>query len=163
MRRLRSVRVRRLISGQEGANLLEAAIITPLLLLVTFSIVDFAVMYYANLTLESAVSQATRFGVTGRSMADPSAPGGNLDRRGSIMAATRTAAPTLTIPDNAFSFSHMPAGGSSWLAGVGGPGAIERVTVTYVWTFYTPTVRAFFPGGQINLQVQSMMKNEGVW
>lgn len=163
MGRLRHARVRRLISDQEGANLLEAAIITPLLLLLTFSIVDFAAMFYVNLSLESAVSQATRFGVTGRTMPDPSNPGGSLDRRGSIIAAMRTAAPTLTIPDAAFSFSHMPAGSSTWQGGVGGPGAIERVTVNYTWTFYTPTVRAFFPGGQVNLQVQSMMKNEGVW
>lgn len=162
MRRLRNSGIRRL-SDQAGANLLEAAIVAPLLLLLTFSVVDFAAMFYVNLTLESAVSQATRFAVTGQTMADPSAPGGTLDRRGSIIAAMRRAAPTLTIPDSAFSFSHMAPGSSSWQAGVGGPNAIERVTVNYTWTFFTPTVRAFFSGGQVALRVESMMKNEGVF
>ena len=50
-----------------GATLMEAAIITPLLLLLTFSIVDFASMFYCYLALESGVSQATRFAVTGAS------------------------------------------------------------------------------------------------
>ena len=48
-----------------GATLLEAAIITPLLLLLTFSIADFGGLFYVYLALENGVSQATRFAVTG--------------------------------------------------------------------------------------------------
>ena len=43
-----------------GATLLEAAIITPLLLLLTFSIADFGGLFYVYLALENGVSQATR-------------------------------------------------------------------------------------------------------
>ena len=59
----RSVRlpVLRRISDATGSTLLEAAIITPLLLLLTFSIVDFGSMFYVYLALENGVSQATRF------------------------------------------------------------------------------------------------------
>ena len=46
--------------------MLEAAIITPLLLLLTFSIVDFGALFYVYLALENGVSQATRYGVTGQ-------------------------------------------------------------------------------------------------
>jgi Flp pilus assembly protein TadG len=140
--------------------MVEAAIMTPLLLLVTFSIVDFAAMFYVHLTLESAVSQATRYAVTGRTLEDPSAPGSPLDRAATIRLAMRRAAPTLTVADSAFEFSHMTPGGASWVAGVGGPGDIERVTVRYTWTFFTPTVRYFFPDGRLNLRAESMMKNE---
>lgn len=160
MRRLSRLTLRR-VTNAKGANMVEAAIITPLLLLMTFSIVDFSAMFYVHLTLESAVSQATRFAVTGRSMQDPNNPGQTLSRTGSIIAAMRRAAPTLTIPDSAFTFSHMAAGGSTWLGGVGGPGEIERVTVNYSWTLFTPPVRYFFSNGQINLRAESMMKNEG--
>jgi hypothetical protein len=154
---LRRLALRR-VSDERGTNMVEAAIITPLLILMTFSIVDFASMFYVHLTLESAVSQATRFAVTGRTM---NGPGGQpLNRSGSIMAAMRQAAPTLTIPDNAFSFSHMPPGAAAWQAGTGGPGDIERVTINYPWSFFTPTVRVFFPGGRITLHAESMMKNE---
>jgi hypothetical protein len=159
MRRPGRLRLRRL-SDARGVNMVEAAIITPLLLLMTFSIVDFASMFYVHLTLESAVSQATRFAVTGQTMEDPSNPGQALDRAGSIRLAMRQAAPTLTLSDGVFSFSHLPPGGTSWIGGTGGPGDIERVTVNYTWTFFTPTVRYFFPNGRITLRAESMMKNE---
>ncbi len=55
-------------SDDKGANLVEAAIITPLLLLLTLAIVDFSAMFYAYLALEHGVSQATRFAVTGQEL-----------------------------------------------------------------------------------------------
>ena len=36
------------------------------------------------------------------------------------------------------------------------------MSVTYTWTFLTPLVGAFFPGGKVDLRVDSAMKNEGV-
>ena len=53
------------LGDASGANLLEAALITPLLLLLTFSIVDFSSLFYVYLSLENGVSHATRYGVTG--------------------------------------------------------------------------------------------------
>ena len=131
-----------------GATLVEAAIITPLLLLLTFSIVDFASMFYCYLALESGVSQATRAVVTGGSS------------ESAIMTAMRAATPTLTIPDSAFSFSNMPAGSTSFVSGVGGPGSVSRVTVTYEWEILTPLIRPFFTNGKITFRVESTMKNE---
>jgi hypothetical protein len=72
----------------------------------------------------------------------------------------RSATPTLTIPDGAFSFSHMPAGGSSFVGGTGGPGEVERVTVDYDWQIMTPLIRPFFTNGAVHFKVQSTMKNE---
>jgi Flp pilus assembly protein TadG len=147
------LRLRRL-SDSDGTNMLEAAILTPLLLLLTLAIVDFSAILYVDLALENGVSQATRFGVTG-------ATSGGLSRTDSIKAAMRTATPTLTIGDEAFAFSHIPAGGGAFVGGTGGPDAIERVTVTYTWTLLTPLLRPFFTGGQVTMQVASTMKNEG--
>jgi hypothetical protein len=158
----RSVRlpISRRLAGATGSTLLEAAIITPLLLLLTFSIVDFGAMFYVYLALENGVSQATRFAVTGNVMDDPNHPGSSLSRDDSIKAAMRDATPTLTLDDSAFSFAHMPVGGSSWIAGSGGPGEIQKVTVNYNWTFFDPVIGAFFTNGQIALSVDSAMKNE---
>jgi TadE-like protein len=153
-------RIRRL-TDETGANLVEAAVITPLLLLLTFSIVDFASFFYAYLSLENGVSQATRYGVTGQKMDDPDNPGNQLSRESSIKTAMRQATPTLTIADNAFGFKHMAPNGSSWIGGTGGPDDIEKVTVDYVWTFSTPLIRAFFTNGKVALKVESTMKNEG--
>ena len=143
--------------------MLEAAIITPLLLLLTFSIVDFGALFYVYLALENGVSQATRYGVTGNVMPDPSDPATPLSRVDSIKTAMRQATPTLTINDADFAFSHRPMGGGAWLGGVGGPNEIEKVTVNYTWTLFCPMLWPFFPNGQINLTVDSVMKNEDRW
>jgi hypothetical protein len=155
MRRVHK-RLRHLLTDARGTELVEAAFVTPLLLLLTFSIVDFGSILYCYLALENGVSQATRFAVTGNVM-----PG--LSRVDSIKTAMRNATPTLTIPDEAFSFTHMPAGGSGWTGGAGGPGDVGKVTVTYTWTGITPLLRPLFPGGRVTMRVESAMKNESLW
>jgi len=145
-------RIRRL-GNERGANLVEAAIITPLLLLLTLGIADFSAMFYAYLALEHGVSQATRFAVTGQSVS-------GMGRAEAVKQKMREATPTLTLPDSVFTFNFMRPGGTSWMAGVGGAGDVGRVTVNYQWTFMTPLIRPFFTNGQVNLQVVSTMKNE---
>jgi uncharacterized protein len=146
-----------------GTSIVEAAVITPLLLLLTFSIADFASLFYVYLALENGVAQASRYGVTNRLMDDPAKPGTPLSRTDSIKTAMRQATPTLTLDDSMFSFSNMAPGASAWSSGTGAPGTIEKVTVDYTWTLLTPLLRPFFTGGQIHLQVESAMKNEAAF
>jgi Flp pilus assembly protein TadG len=156
--RLRSLAVSEGDTG--GTNLMDAAIITPLFVLLTLAIVDFGAQFYVDLALENGMSQASRFGVTGNLMDDPANPGTPLSRVDSIKTAMREATPTLTLADSAFTFNHMPVGGSSWQAGTGGPGEIEKVTVDYTWDILTPIMRPFFTNGQIHFTVDSAIKNE---
>src|ERR1017187_1318279 len=114
-----------------GSNLLEAAIITPLLLLLTLAVVDFASLFYVYLALENGVSQATRYAVTGNLMDDPLHPGTPLSREDSIKLAMRQATPSLTIDDSAFTFSHLPAGAGPWAGGTGGATRHETIAVPY--------------------------------
>ena len=144
----------RLIRNCRGATLVEAAIMTPLLLLLTFAIIDFAGLFYVYLSLENGASQATRYAVTGQLVSGQT-------RENSIKIAMRQATPTLTIPDNAFSFSHMRPGTTVWVSGSGGEGDIGRLTITYPWNLMTPLVRPFFTNGQLVISVESAMKNEG--
>ena len=148
-----SRRVFRRLSDSQGNTLLEAAIITPLLLLVTFAVIDFGALFYVNLALQNGVSQATRYGVTGNVM-----PGLTLEN--SIMTAMRQSTPNLTLNDSAFVFSHLTPGGTVWVGGTAAPGDIERVTVNYNWQIMTPMIRPFFTNGEINFSVESSMKNE---
>jgi len=133
--------------------MVEAAFITPLLLFLSFAIIDFALMFYVYLALGSGVAQASRYAMTGQVVSGES-------RETSIKTVMRNATPTLTIGDDAFTFTHLPVGASSWAAGTGGPNDIGKITVNYTWAFYTPLVRPFFPNGQIMLKVESSMKNE---
>ena len=104
--------------------MIEAAIMTPLLLLLTFSIVDFACLFYVYLALENGASQATRYAVTGQVVSGQT-------REQWIKTAMRQATPTLTLDDNMFSFSHLPPGGATWLSGTGAENDIGKVTVAY--------------------------------
>jgi Flp pilus assembly protein TadG len=153
MHRHFSRRLFKRLKGTEGANLIEGAIITPILLLLTFGIIEFAMVFFTFLALQNGVSQATRFGITGN-------VSGSMSRVDSIKNAMRQATPTLTIPDSAFTFEHMAVGGSAWVGGTGAPGEVEKVTVAYTWQFFTPLMRPFFPTGQLTLRVDSIMKNE---
>ena len=153
MKRLLAKRAGKLLRDTEGANLFEAAILTPLLLLMTFAIVDFASMLYVHLALQNGVAQASRYAVTGNARA-------GLSREDSIKAVMREATPTLTLTDAAFSFSNLPPGGAGWAGGLGGPNAIDKVRITYTWNVLTPIMRPFFTNGQLNFVVESAMRNE---
>jgi hypothetical protein len=133
--------------------MLEAAIVTPLLLLLTFSIVDFGAAFWVYLALENGVSQATRYAVTGQQVS-------GLTRAESIRQAMRTATPNLTIDDGDFTFEYMRPGTAVWLSGTGAEGDIGKVTINYTWTFFTPLMRAFFDGGSLEMKVASAMLNE---
>jgi hypothetical protein len=161
MTRHLSHRISKWLGDTRGTSLLETAIILPLLLLLTFSIIDFGALFYVYLALENGASQATRYGVTGNLMDDPLNPGTKLTRDASIKLAMQQATPTLTIADSAFTFTHMPAGGGGWTGGSGGPTDIEKVTIVYTWNFFNPMMTAFFTGGKMVLTVDSVMKNEG--
>ena len=98
-RSLSSRRLFRRLRDTSGNTMIEAAMITPLVLLLTFGIMEFATMFYVYLALENGVSQATRYGVTGQLKDDPMNPGTPLNRTESMKLAMRQATPTLTIPD----------------------------------------------------------------
>jgi hypothetical protein len=142
-------RLYRLLRGTRGANLLESAIVAPLLLLLTFGVADFALLLWVWLALQNGASLATRHSITGNFSED------------AIRTAMRNATPMLTIEDDAFAFSHFSPGGSSWVGGVGGPNDIGKLTVNYTWTVITPLLRPFFTDGKIQFVVESAMKNEG--
>lgn len=150
----------RRLRDTRGQSLIEAAVVLPLLLLLGFGTFDFAAIFYVYLSLEYGVSQATRYGITGQQANDPANPGNLLSPEQSMEAAMRAATPTLTIPNGAFTFSHMTPGSGAWTAGAGGPNDIDKIAVNYTWNIITPFIRPLFPGGQVTLHVESAMKNE---
>jgi hypothetical protein len=129
--------------------MIEAAIITPLLILVTIAIMEFGYLLFVNLALENGVSQAARFGITGNVVT-------GLSRQDSIKSVMRSSTPTLTIPDASFQFSHLE--GANWVGGLGGPGTVGKVAIVY--THNVLVLRPLFGGATVTLRVESSMKNE---
>ena len=146
-------RFARRLKESTGANIVEMALVLPLLFLLTFSIVDFGSLFYAYLALENGVSQAARYGVTGNVLEGKS-------REESIREAMREATPTLTIEDGAFAFSHLTPGAVAWESGSGEPGDVSKVQVTHSWKLMTPFIREFFASNMVTITVESAMLNE---
>ena len=151
------------LGGCDGSNMIEAALVTPLVLILTLGIIDFASMFYTYLALENGVSQATRFAITGNDMDDPDNPGTPLPREAAIRAALEDATPAINMDYVSISYSHMTPGSSSWTGGAGGPGDIGKVSVAYTWTPLTPILRPLLTNGQLTVHVESAMKNESRW
>ena len=137
-----------------GQALVETAIGIVLLLLLTFSVIDGAMLFFAYLTLQNGVTAATRFGVTGQNPDDADHPTRHED---AIMRVMRDATPGLTLADGEFTFYDI----TTQSPGTGGPNDIIQVTVTHPLPLISPMVRPLVGiGGAITLRVSAMMKNE---
>ncbi|NWG14769.1 MAG: pilus assembly protein [Acidobacteria bacterium] len=144
----------------KGQTLAETAIVLILLLMLTFAIIDFALIFYAHLTLEHGIAHATRYAITGQLMQviDPiTGSPVTLDRRSSILKAMQDVTPTLDLSTASYAFENItnPAGDPT-----GGPGDVIKITVSYDWRIVTPLISPLFPNGKITLTVSSTSKNE---
>jgi hypothetical protein len=131
--------------------LIETGIVVTLLVLCTFTIVDFGRLFWALLAVQNGVAEGTRFAVTNREFA-------GLDRAESIRRAIRDATPGFSIDDDDVVFFNVSTGqsGSS-----GDPSETIRVTVEQDFQFITPVVGELFgEGGVFRFGVSSTMRNE---
>lgn len=154
--------IKKFLRDCDGNSLIESALVTPLLLMLTFGLVDFASMFHVYVSMESGISQATRFAVTGNTKTDPDT-GNPLGREGTIKAVMKDASPSLNVDAMTFTFSHMKPAATSWAGGAGGPGDIGRVAVDYSWEPLTPILGHFLTNGKMTLSVESAMKIEPTW
>jgi Flp pilus assembly protein TadG len=133
-----------------GQAFVETAISMLLLVMCTFTIVDFGRFFWSLLTVQNGVTQGTRFAVTNR-MLD------GLDRDDSIRKAIRDATPGFVLGDDDIVFYNVSTGAP----GSGGPRDTIRVTVEQDFQFLTPLVADVFgERGTIRFRVSSTMQNE---
>jgi hypothetical protein len=123
-------------------------------MLLTFSVVDAAMLFFFYLTLQNGVTAATRFGVTGQDPNDPLHPTRHED---SIKQVVRNATPGLTLLDGEFSFYDI----TTQSPGTGGPNDVIQVTITHPLRLISPMLWPLVGnGGVINLLVSATMRNE---
>jgi Flp pilus assembly protein TadG len=67
------VRLRRFARNGEGATIIEFALIFPLVLLITFGIMEISLCMASLVTLEGGLKEASRFGITSQTTAPPDA------------------------------------------------------------------------------------------
>jgi len=122
-------------------------------MLLSLSVVEAAMLFFAYLTLQNGVTAASRFGVTGQDPNDDDHPTRHED---SIMRVMRDAT-GLKLEDGEFTFYDITTQSS----GTGGPNDIIQVTVTHPLPLISPMVWPLVGnGGVINLSVSATMRNE---
>jgi Flp pilus assembly protein TadG len=152
---------------KNGQTTVEFALAALLLFSMLFAIVDFAFLFYVNLTMQHAVREGTRYAVTGQK------PQPGSDRRAELIQKIKDSSnglydknlhvpkdPTISVitPDKV-TFTNYT--GTPTVGDPGKPNDMIVVSLTYTWRLLTPILRPFFPGGNYTFTVKSTMANEG--
>ncbi|CAG2156817.1 TadE/TadG family type IV pilus assembly protein [Cupriavidus numazuensis] len=144
-----------------GASAVEFALVAPIFFLLLFSIADFGMMMFANLTMQNAVREGARFAVTGQTTLDPA-----------DTSSQRFQAVQQKIHDSSLGIYDMSnASITTWVNGsttpqssgagmYGNAGDLVVIEVDCSWPLLTPVVAAFFPSGKYTFKVAATMRNE---
>jgi hypothetical protein len=149
---LRPSTINRLRSSA-GQAMVEAAFALVIILGFTWSVIDAGALIWTYLTLENAVTEATRYAATQQTIT-------GLSRVDSIRTTMRQMAPGITIPDGEFSFQNITDGTSD----AGGGLDLIRITVNHSFQPWLPipfpTFLASNPSGRFQMSVSATVRNE---
>ena len=139
--------IARLRKSEDGAELIEMAIVLPLLLLLIMGLVDFGFLFQRYVVLTNAAAEGARVaGLPGYSNADATARVQAYATNGGVPGAVNVATAPITFPR---------AGGGTW------PGT--QVTVTHVYTYqYIGPIAAIFggTGGTVTLTSRATVRHQ---
>jgi len=150
-------------SKEQGATLVEFALILPILILFVFAIVDFGRYFFIQHTLQYATREGMRLALVGGTITREEEL---LDRTDSMRTIIREKVSLAINPDdlqiNVFEVNPDFSDPDSWdeTSDAGGPDAIMRVRTRYNLNFITPIIGSFFSENSILVQVQGTYRNE---
>jgi len=137
----------------------ETALALPVLIVLILSIFDFARIHHTRTRLQDAVSQATRFAITGRQLADPSRPGVMLSRKDSVLRVLRDLSGISDLTESDIKITSVGDNGVV-SSGPGGPGDVVIVEVSYSVEVLTPVLSVWFPEKRYRFTCSSRFRNE---
>ncbi|TWI67389.1 TadE-like protein [Pseudoduganella lurida] len=136
------------------------AIVAPVFILLLLAIVEFSMMFFAQLSMQYAVREATRYAITGQSNLDPNSS--NQQRYAAVVQKMKDSslgmygkvAPVISVNGT----SYAPASYSNGMFGAAG--ALIVVQMDCDWTFTTPIISKLFTNGKYHFVVAATMRNE---
>ncbi|WP_235922809.1 TadE/TadG family type IV pilus assembly protein [Rugamonas aquatica] len=146
---------------QRGATVVEMALVMPVFLLVMIGVIELAMMYFSNLTMQYAVREGSRYAITGLADADPNAS--NQQRYQAIIQKIKDSStgmyakvsPVITTNNVTYTDS------SSYNAAMfGAAGDILVIQIDCYWPLATPLLKPFFTDGKYHFVVATTMLNE---
>lgn len=153
-RRFVTMRTRR---SQGGSSTVEFAIVALLFFTLLFGIIDFGRLFFAQMTIQHALRQAGRFGVTGNKVdPDGAGPQPTMPRLDSIKYVAEQAAAGLDLTSIQI---QSAAGGTN---NAGGPGDTMTISLTSSIKLFTPLISnlAGMKNGYYVFTASTTFKNE---
>lgn len=129
------------------------------MVMLVLTVIDFARIHHTRSRVQNAVSQATRFAVTGNRLSDSDNPGLLLSREASIARLVREISRIEEIDTDEIEILTVAPDGSTE-PGAGGPGDVVLVRVSHDVEVMTPGLARFFPGGLYRFSCTSRFRNE---
>ncbi len=151
-----------MLRQNKGQSMVEFALVMVLFLTVVFTIMDFAVMFFVNQTMQHAVREGARLAVTGKTTS-------GSDRLSTMTTKIKEQSMGFydkNSPVRAPVVSKQKLGVFDNISGTpvtGNPGASQdliTVRLDYSWPLLTPFIRPFFTGGKYSFTVKSTVVNE---
>lgn len=140
--------IARLRRSEHGAELIEMAIVLPLLLLLIMGMVDFGFLFQRYIVLTNAAAEGARVAsLPGYTDADVTARVTAYATNGGVVGAVSASTAAVSLP---------AANGGAW------PGS--QVTVTHVYTYqYIGPIAALFgggAGGSVTMTSRATVRNQ---
>ncbi len=140
----------------KGLVIVEMAIILPVMMLLIFATIDFGRMFFTQITLQHAMREGGRFGVTGQRLPVPGQPQDLQTRIASIRQVVNNAAVGVSVQPENIIVSSSSGGANN--AGQGGD--TITISMSYQFQFVTPLVGKYFNGGSQDFTVSTSFRNE---
>ncbi len=127
-------------------------------MMVTIGILDFGRVLYYRSNLKHAVSQSTRFAITGNSLEDLSSPGHYLSREASIIRRIRELS-GIQVSESEVEIAAIDSAGN-FHRGAGGPGDVVTVRVSHTVKLLAPYIDTVLPDGLLTFTCTTSFRNE---
>lgn len=181
--------IKRFRSSEDGATAVEFAIIAPVLIFLTFAIVESGIAFAADILLKNATYDAARTGRTGfvseDSTQDSTVKEKIRSQAGVLMDVDKLVITSLSykgfdvlgkpepftdkngngVRDDGENFTDVNGNGvydkDQGASGYGGTAQVVLYTVTYPWTFHTPVLKQIVGNnGTVELTATAVVQNE---
>lgn len=140
-----------------GTTTVEFAIAGSLFLLLMFSVMDFALLGFANLTMQNAVREGARYAITGQTNLDPD---NTADRKKAIVQKIKNH--SMGFFDQVMTESDILVKDSNGnaLVGFGDPGQYVVITLNCSWPVLSPFTQLLLTNNAYQFSVSAAMRNE---
>lgn len=132
------------------------ALVLPVFLLALFAVMDVSRLMFVQITLQHAMREGGRFGVTGGQLADPADPRSLQSRIASIRQVVKRSAVGVEVDPSRIVVSSLLGGAES----AGAPGDTVTLALPHEFRFVTPLVGALFEEGRYRFTVSTTFRNE---